>query len=83
MEGTMFRRVLGFAILAVVVVVGLKLAVGLLGFALGLAVTVVFLAAGGYLVYVVLTVVSPGLARSIREAIRGSPKTPAPPGRSV
>jgi hypothetical protein len=67
----MIRRILGFALFAVVALLVLKIALGLLGVLIGLAVTVVVLAAMGYACYVVVLVLSPTTAARIRAAIRG------------
>ena len=67
----MIRKILGFALFAVVALLVLKIALGLLGVLIGLAVTVVVLAALGYACYVVLRVLSPTAAARIHEAIRG------------
>ena len=67
----MIRKILGFALFAVVALLVLKIALGLLGVLVGLAVTVVVLAALGYACYVALRVLSPTAAARVREAIRG------------
>ena len=67
----MIRKILGFALFAVVALLVLKIALGLLGVLIGLAVTVFVLAAMGYACYVVVLVLSPTTAARIREAIRG------------
>jgi hypothetical protein len=67
----MIRKILGFALFAVVALLVLKIALGLLGVLIGLAVTVFVLAALGYACYVVVLVLSPTTAARIREAIRG------------
>lgn len=67
----MIRKILGYALFAVVALLVLKIALGLLGVVIGLAVTVVVLAALGYACYVVLRVLSPTAAARIREAIGG------------
>lgn len=69
----MFRSVLGFAILAVLAWLGLKLVFSVLGGLIGLAMTVLWLAAIGFIVYLVLRVVSPSTAEKIREMIKGRP----------
>ena len=69
----MFRSILGFAILAVVVWLGLKILFGLLAGLMGLAMTVLWLAALGFLAYLVLRVVSPSTANRVREMIKGRP----------
>ena len=69
----MFRSVIGFAVLAVLAWLGLKILFGILGGLIGLAMTVLYLAAIGFVVYLVLRVVSPSTADRIREMIRGRP----------
>lgn len=69
----MLRRIIGFALLAVLVWVVAQVAFGLLGTLIGLAVTVFVFAAFGYLFYLVLRIVSPGTAARVREMIRGRP----------
>jgi len=73
----MIRKILGFAVLAVVVWLVLKLAFGILGTLIGLAITVVWLAAVGYVLYLVLRLVSPTTAAKVRDAIRGRPASAA------
>lgn len=73
----MIRKILGFAVLAVVVWLVLKLAFGILGTLIGLAITVVWLAAVGYVFYLVLRLVSPTTAAKVRDAIRGRPASAA------
>lgn len=67
----MFRSVIGFAVLAVVAWLGLKLVFGLLGGLIGLLMTVLWLAAIGFVVYLILRVVSPGTADKVRDTIKG------------
>ena len=67
----MFRSILGFAILAVVAWLALKLFFGLLSGFVGLAVTLLWLAAIGFVVYLVLRVVSPATANKVRDMIKG------------
>jgi len=69
----MFRKILGFAVLAVVALVALKLAFGLVGFLWGLAWVLLKLALVGLVIYWVLTLVSPSTARKVRELIGGAP----------
>lgn len=73
----MIRKVLGFAVIAIVALVVLKIALGLLGVIIGLAVSVLVLAAMGYAFYLVLRLFSPAAAARIREVIRGN-LTPTP-----
>jgi len=67
----MIRRILGFALFAVAVWLVLKIALGILGTLIGLAITVLVLAAMGYVFYLVLRVFSPAAAVRVRDAIRG------------
>jgi len=69
----MFRSVLGFAVFAVLAWLGLKLVFSVLGGLIGLAMTVLWLAAIGFIIYLVLRVVSPSTAEKIRDMIRGRP----------
>jgi len=67
----MFRSILGFAILAVLVWLGLKLVFGLLGWVFGLAMWVLWIAAIGFFLYLVLRIISPSTAEKVKEAIKG------------
>jgi hypothetical protein len=67
----MFRSILGFAIFAVLVWIGLKIVFGLLGGLMSLLMTVLWLAAIGFIFYLVLRVVSPGTADKVRDTIKG------------
>lgn len=69
----MFRSILGFALLAVVAWFALKLMFGMLGFVVGIAGTVLWLAFIGFVVYVALRLVSPRTADRIRDMIKGRP----------
>ena len=69
----MFRKVLGFAVLAVVAWLVLKLALGLLGVALHLVWTILMLALVGLVVYWVIKLISPGTARRVKDMISGEP----------
>ncbi len=69
----MFRSILGFAVFAVLAWIALKLVFGILGGLIGLAMTVLWLAAIGFLFYLVLRVVSPSTADKIRDMIKGRP----------
>ena len=69
----MFRSVLGFAVFAVLAWLGLKLVFSVLGSLIGLAMTVLWLAAIGFIFYLVLRVVSPSTAGKIRDMIKGRP----------
>ena len=69
----MIRRMLGFAVIAIVALLVLRIALGLLGVLIGLAVSVLVLAAMGYAFYLVIRVFSPATAARIRDVIRGHP----------
>lgn len=71
----MIRRILGFAVVAIVALLVLKVALGLLGVLIGLTVSVLVLAALGYAFYTVVRVLSPSTAERIRQAIRGTART--------
>ncbi len=67
----MFRSILGFAIFAVVAWLGLKILFGLLGGLIAIAGTILWLAALGFLFYLVLRVISPSTADRLRDMIKG------------
>ena len=69
----MFRSIIGFAVLAVVAWIVLKIVFGILGSLVGLLVTVLWLAAIGFVCYLVLRMVAPRTADRVREAIKGRP----------
>ena len=68
----MVRTVGGFAVLAIVAMIGFKLLMGLLGTVLGLIVTLLWWAFLGFVVYTMLKIFAPGLAARIRDTIRGT-----------
>ena len=65
------RSLLGYAILAVVGFFALKLIFGLFGFVVSLLITLLWLAAIGFVVYLLLKVISPSTAQRVREMIKG------------
>lgn len=67
----MLRALFGYAIIAVIAFLALKLLFGLLGFAVSLVFTLLWLAAIGFVFYLVLKVINPDAARRVREAISG------------
>jgi hypothetical protein len=67
----MVRALLGYAVLAIVGIVALKLLFGLLSIAFSLLWVLLWLAALGFVFYIVLKVVSPSTARRVKEKIRG------------
>ncbi|HEX9728140.1 MAG TPA: hypothetical protein VGA37_06535 [Gemmatimonadales bacterium] len=66
------RTLLGYAILAIVGFVALKLVFGLIGFAISLVMTLLWLAAIGFVFYLVLKLVSPKSAARVHDAIKGN-----------
>src|SRR2546426_11558449 len=69
----MFRSIFGFAIVAVLAWLGLKIVFGILGGLIGLAMTILWLGRLGFLFYLMLRVVSPSTADKIRDMIKGRP----------
>ena len=69
----MLRTILGYAVLAVVGILALKLIFGLLSVAFSLFWVVLWLALLGFVFYLILKVVSPGTAQRIKESIKGAP----------
>lgn len=67
----MLRKVLGFAVLAVVAFIVLRLALKLLSIVMGLAWTVLMLALVGLVIYWVIKLISPGTARRVKDMISG------------
>ena len=67
----MLRKILGFAVLAVVAFFVFKLAISLLGVAVGVAFFLLKLALIGLVVYWVLKLVAPSTARKVDEMIKG------------
>lgn len=71
----MVRTLVSYSIVAVVGIVALKVVFGMLGFVFSLLSSLFWLAAVGFLIYLVLRVVSPDTATRIKEMIRGKEKT--------
>jgi len=69
----MLRKLLGFAIFAIIAVFLLKVFLGLFGLLIGLLVTVAWFALIGFRIYLVLKVIAPGTAARVREMISGRP----------
>lgn len=67
----MLRKILGFAVLAIVAFFALRLALSLLGVAFGLAWTLLQLALVGVVIYWVLKLIAPSTARKVEEVIKG------------
>ena len=68
----MFRSMVGFAGVAVVALLALRLLGWLFGFAISLFMMLLWLAFWGFVVYLVLRVFAPGLADRLRDTIRGN-----------
>jgi uncharacterized membrane protein len=68
----MLRKIIGFAVLAVVALFVLRLAFSLLGFAFGAAIFLLKLALVGLVIYWVLKLVAPSTARRVSEMISGN-----------
>ena len=69
----MLRSILGFALFAVLAWLGLKIVFSVLGGLVALAMTLLWLAALGFILYLVLRVISPSTADKVREMIKGRP----------
>jgi hypothetical protein len=69
----MFRNIIGFAIFAFLAWMGIMFMFSAFAVMLRIAGTVLWLAALGFMMYLVLRVVSPSTADKIRDVIRGRP----------
>jgi hypothetical protein len=67
----MVRTLVGFAGLALVAVLALKLLGWIFGVAISLFLMLLWLAFWGFVVYLVLRIFAPGLADKVRSTIRG------------
>jgi uncharacterized membrane protein len=67
----MLRTIFGYAILAIIGFFAIKLLLGLLGFAVGLLINLLWLAAIGFVIYLVVKVVSPATAQKVHDTIKG------------
>ena len=68
----MIRNLLGFALIAVVTLVLLKVVFGLFGLVLGLLGTVLWFAFVGFIIYMLLKIFAPETAARVREMIARS-----------
>ena len=68
----MIRTLVGYSIVAVLGVVALKLALGLLGFVFSLLSSLLWFVVIGFVIYMVLKIISPNTASRIKENIRGT-----------
>ncbi len=69
----MVRTIGGFAVLAFMAMIGLKVLAGVFGMLWGLVLTLLWWAFIGFVVYTLLKIFAPGLAARIRSTIRGTP----------
>jgi hypothetical protein len=69
----MFRSIIGFAVLAIVAWLALKLVFGIVGSLFGIAATVLTLAVIGFFFYLALRILSPSTADRVRDMIKGRP----------
>ena len=67
----MVRSLLGYSILAVVAYFALQIVLGLFGIVVGLFFKVLWLAAIGFMIYMVIKVLSPRTADKISDAMKG------------
>lgn len=66
------RQLTGYAIFAVIGIVLFKFMVGILGLAFSLMWSILWLAALGFVFYLLLRLISPTAARRVRDWIRGN-----------
>jgi hypothetical protein len=71
----MFRSIIGFAVLAFVAWLALKLVFGIVGSLFGIAATVLTLAVIGFFFYLALRILSPSTADRVRDMIKGRSST--------
>jgi hypothetical protein len=69
----MIRSVTGFAVFAFLAVFAFKLLAAVFGGLLGLIMTILWWAFVGFVIYVIIKMVSPSTATKIRDTIRGQP----------
>jgi uncharacterized membrane protein len=67
----MLRRIIGFAVLAIIAIVVFNLALSLLGAAWNLAWLLLRLALVGVVIYWVLKLIAPSTARRVEDIIKG------------
>ena len=67
------RSLIGFAIFAVVGIVALKFLFSILGWAVSIFVQLLIWAAMGFVLYLIIKVLSPSTAGKIREVVTGKP----------
>jgi len=69
----MFRNIFGFAILAFLAWLGIMFMFSAFAVMVRIAATILWLAAFGYMIYLMLRIFSPSTADKIRDMIRGRP----------
>ncbi|NIM52410.1 MAG: hypothetical protein GTN62_13970 [Gemmatimonadales bacterium] len=69
----MVRALVGYSVLAIIGIIALKLVFGLLSIAFHILWVLLWLAALGFVFYLVLKIISPSTARRVKESIRGQP----------
>jgi hypothetical protein len=67
----MLRKLIGFAIFAVITIFLLRVLFGLFGLVLGLIGTVLWLAVVGFVIYLILKMFAPETAARVREMVAG------------
>ncbi|MDH3289727.1 MAG: hypothetical protein OEO20_12670 [Gemmatimonadota bacterium] len=67
----MLRTIVGYAVLAILGILALKLLFGLLSIAFTLFWALLWLALLGFIFYLVLKVISPSTAKRVKEKIKG------------
>lgn len=70
----MLRTIIGYAVLAILGILALKLLFGLLSIAFTLFWALLWLALLGFIFYLVLKVISPSTAQRVKEKIKGEPE---------
>ena len=68
----MIRNIIGFAIFAAIIILGLRLLFGLFGILWHLLWAVLWLAVVGFVIYMIIKLFSPDTARRIKETIAGT-----------
>jgi membrane protein implicated in regulation of membrane protease activity len=71
----MIRVLARCAVAGIIGIVFLKLLFGVIGFAFSLLWTLLWLAAIGFLFYLILKIINPDAARRVREKVAGKEKT--------
>jgi hypothetical protein len=67
----MVRNITGFAVFAFLVMLAWKLLTGIFGALIGLALTLIWWAFLGWVIYTILKIFAPDTARKVKETIKG------------